>query len=618
MLRHGDAGSRSELSDGQPALPTPSPKALHALRPARVCRCWWSPWRHAASWMPRPPCASAPPSAPIGSWHMRPRCWPRTRQVGNFGMSAGCVHRRRAALGRAHIARLPCVGCSWCAICPRVLAIFRMPTGSSLGAAQVGCGAAAGMARLLNPPPGVALAPPPSAGASVLARELPHLGGCQVEFYTIEYAAALLPHAPTWPLAAAYLAWCPAHGQGALEAALRALPLDAGDPWPATKAAELATFHGLARAEQGETPPCAPVAGLPALCTAAAARLLLLTWWRVGGVGELVSPSFVLVAAQLSPVAQAAVNLGDLRRCLCSGRWLSRTPGHPACPPTPVQMCCARRACCAGRPGSPVQRSPGLPAAATPPASTSPWPPWPGRSVLGRAPLTPQPWRPCSRCWRRCHLAARTPPCWRCTACWSGAAAMVLPAAAAAAAAGAACTPRWRRLRSCPRRCGTAACSWCAARCRRCRRGPWERPTCSGCCSGCWWVAPAPRCAAVLWLYSGPAVCCIAVRWRCLGCSYPLSRACPKPCWVHKRPAWLTRLASLPYSFLASSSCPPQSAEARLPRGKQDQQGDAAGLASSIQVARLALVRALAAAHMQQQRGAAAPGQPPRPLGAPA
>ena len=47
----------------------------------------------------------------------------------------------------------------------------------------------------------------------MLARELPHLGGSQVEFYSLEYAAALMPHAPTWPLAAAYLAWCPAHGQ---------------------------------------------------------------------------------------------------------------------------------------------------------------------------------------------------------------------------------------------------------------------------------------------------------------------------------------------------------------------------------------------------------------------
>ncbi len=93
----------------------------------------------------------------------------------------------------------------------------------------------------------------------MLSRELPHLGGSQVEFYTLEYAASLMPHAPTWPLAAAYLAWCPAHGQAALEALLHALPLDAADPWPAQKAAELAAFHGLARAEQGEAPLPAPL-----------------------------------------------------------------------------------------------------------------------------------------------------------------------------------------------------------------------------------------------------------------------------------------------------------------------------------------------------------------------
>jgi nuclear pore complex protein Nup85 len=85
----------------------------------------------------------------------------------------------------------------------------------------------------------------------VLARELRHAGGSQVEFYALEYAAALMPHAPTWPLAAAYLAWCPAHGQAALEALLRRLPLDAGDSGVAGKAAEVASLHGLVRLAAG-------------------------------------------------------------------------------------------------------------------------------------------------------------------------------------------------------------------------------------------------------------------------------------------------------------------------------------------------------------------------------
>ena len=91
----------------------------------------------------------------------------------------------------------------------------------------------------------------------MLSRELRHAGGSQVEFYGLEYAAALMPHAPTWPLAAAYLAWCPAHGQAALEALLRRLPLDAGDSGVAGKAGEVARLHGLARLAAG-----AP--GLPA------------------------------------------------------------------------------------------------------------------------------------------------------------------------------------------------------------------------------------------------------------------------------------------------------------------------------------------------------------------
>lgn len=103
-----------------------------------------------------------------------------------------------------------------------------------------------------SPAPASTTSHPPHPGAGVLGQELRHAGGSQVEFYTLEYAASLMPHAPTWPLAAAYLAWCPAHGQAALEALLRRLPLDAGDAWTARKAAELAAFQGLPAAAEGE------------------------------------------------------------------------------------------------------------------------------------------------------------------------------------------------------------------------------------------------------------------------------------------------------------------------------------------------------------------------------
>jgi hypothetical protein len=95
--------------------------------------------------------------------------------------------------------------------------------------------------------------PPPlrCPGASILGAELPHAGGSQVEFYTLEYALALAPHPSTWPLAAAYLAWAPAHGRPALAALLRSLPLAPGQPWAARKAAEAADRQGLLRAAQG-------------------------------------------------------------------------------------------------------------------------------------------------------------------------------------------------------------------------------------------------------------------------------------------------------------------------------------------------------------------------------
>jgi hypothetical protein len=89
-------------------------------------------------------------------------------------------------------------------------------------------------------------------GARELGRELPHAGGSQVEFYALEYAAALAPHAATRPLAAAYLAWCPAHGRGALEAVVAALPLEAADARGALRAVELCEAQGLGRAATGE------------------------------------------------------------------------------------------------------------------------------------------------------------------------------------------------------------------------------------------------------------------------------------------------------------------------------------------------------------------------------
>lgn len=166
---------------------------------------------------------------------------------------------------------------------------------------------------ILLPSPLLPALPP---GAGVLGQELRHLGGSQVEFYTLEYAAALMPHAPTWPLAAAYLAWCPAHGQAALEALLRRLPLEAGDAWPARKAADLAAYHGLHRTADG-------------------------AWaWghaRAGaaGVGGGMRGGVL------------AVGCSAARLC-CSPRLMhSPLPHRPA---PRLQTCTGRRACCAGRP----------------------------------------------------------------------------------------------------------------------------------------------------------------------------------------------------------------------------------------------------------------------------
>jgi hypothetical protein len=77
------------------------------------------------------------------------------------------------------------------------------------------------------------------AAAQVLGRELSHLGGRQAEFYALEYAAALAPHAATWQVATTYLAWCPTHGAGATHALARTLPLSAGDDVTALRLVQL-------------------------------------------------------------------------------------------------------------------------------------------------------------------------------------------------------------------------------------------------------------------------------------------------------------------------------------------------------------------------------------------
>ena len=81
-------------------------------------------------------------------------------------------------------------------------------------------------------------------GASLLGRELPHLGASQIEFYILDYSAALAPHATTWPLAASYLAWCDVYGQAAFSAVMERLPLQAVEPKLALKAAEICADQG--------------------------------------------------------------------------------------------------------------------------------------------------------------------------------------------------------------------------------------------------------------------------------------------------------------------------------------------------------------------------------------
>lgn len=47
----------------------------------------------------------------------------------------------------------------------------------------------------------------------------------QAEFYILEYASALMTTPQTWELAVDYLAWCPVHGQAALQRFLEQLPV---------------------------------------------------------------------------------------------------------------------------------------------------------------------------------------------------------------------------------------------------------------------------------------------------------------------------------------------------------------------------------------------------------
>ncbi len=47
----------------------------------------------------------------------------------------------------------------------------------------------------------------------------------QAEFYTLEYASALMTTPQTWEVAVEYLAWCPVHGQPALQRFLEQLPV---------------------------------------------------------------------------------------------------------------------------------------------------------------------------------------------------------------------------------------------------------------------------------------------------------------------------------------------------------------------------------------------------------
>jgi hypothetical protein len=169
------------------------------------------------------------------------------------------------------------------------------------------------------------------AGAALLGRELPHLGGAQAEFYALEYAAALAPGAATWPLALEYAAWCPEHGRAAFEAALARLPLDAADAAHALRLAAAAEERGapaLARLvlqQQG------------ALCWEAGAPGAALAWFSRAGdaaradaalapLAELAATPDVAAALdalapalEVAPPGAAVPALLEVRRLLAGG-----------------------------------------------------------------------------------------------------------------------------------------------------------------------------------------------------------------------------------------------------------------------------------------------------------
>lgn len=83
------------------------------------------------------------------------------------------------------------------------------------------------------------------AGAAHMSRMLPHLGATQVEFYKLEFASALAPHASTWRLATEYLAWCESYGQQAFRALMHRLPFTGADTALALRAVEGCKDQGL-------------------------------------------------------------------------------------------------------------------------------------------------------------------------------------------------------------------------------------------------------------------------------------------------------------------------------------------------------------------------------------
>ncbi|BDA46981.1 Nuclear pore complex protein NUP85 [Coccomyxa sp. Obi] len=94
------------------------------------------------------------------------------------------------------------------------------------------------------------LARHPSAPAT-LGRFLPHFGADQAEFYTLEYASALMTTPQTWELAVEYLAWCPVHGQAALQRFLEQLPVGQESEDLALKALQVCQRYGMRAAERG-------------------------------------------------------------------------------------------------------------------------------------------------------------------------------------------------------------------------------------------------------------------------------------------------------------------------------------------------------------------------------